>query len=133
MILVHIETGRCRVLAMPTHDRLYVRGVALGKSVFEAEIALLQARIWFFAAAIVEIRREQETFSSSSVALADKFLHTIDDYSVLRRRNATLAERKFQGLPGCKYQQNDNHLASGTSSPHATDDKPSRSHHAVHV
>ena len=42
-----------------------------------------------FAAAIVEICREYEFFSSSSVALADKFLHTIDNCSLLRRLNAT--------------------------------------------
>jgi hypothetical protein len=42
-----------------------------------------------FAAAIVEISEEYERFSSSCVALAGKFLHTIDNCSLLQRLNAT--------------------------------------------
>ena len=41
-----------------------------------------------FAAAIVEICRKYETFSSSSVALADEFLQTIDNGCLLSRLNA---------------------------------------------
>lgn len=42
-----------------------------------------------FAAAIVEISRNYKVFSSSSVALADEFLHTVDNCSLLRRLNST--------------------------------------------
>jgi len=42
-----------------------------------------------FAAAIVEICGNYEIFSSSSVALAEEFLHTVDQCSLLRRLNAS--------------------------------------------
>ncbi len=42
-----------------------------------------------FAAAIVEISRKYRTFSSSSVAQADEFLHTVNNCSLLRRLNST--------------------------------------------
>ena len=58
-----------------------------------------------FAAAIVEICREHETLSSSSVALVDKFLHTLDNCSLLRRLNANWTERKLQGLLRGSNQQ----------------------------
>ena len=125
ILLLHDDPGSYgnrgrRVFALPMPDRLYARGIALGKSVPEAETGTdpglcggnsgnLQITGHFFLLVCCQGRHF--------------FAHHKRLQCVATAKCHLGLSVNFRARQGVITSKNDNHLAFGTNSPHATDDK----------